>query len=277
MRRCVTSAAAMVLVAGAAAHAERFTVAIDPALSQVTATLTIQGQSAVDTSPVTGFVELSLDTVGAPVQVRGRDLRVELTETLNFNISFGFLGQFNSTLAGLVVQYANPGTVVGPVPIDANGAFLFAGVPADLEGVLNYTATGLVCAVLLNSTPPLPCTDTDDLSTEPTQSVDFDAVASISGRTVTLTASIDRTAPIDAANPSLGTIRVVGTVRGSVVVPVLPGDADASCNVNFTDITAVLANFGTEGPGVPGDTNADDVVNFTDITTVLANFGTSCD
>jgi hypothetical protein len=58
-----------------------------------------------------------------------------------------------------------------------------------------------------------------------------------------------------------------------------PGDADSSGSVNFTDITVVLANFGSTG--TPGQQNAGDAdcsgaINFTDITTVLANFGSNC-
>ena len=53
-----------------------------------------------------------------------------------------------------------------------------------------------------------------------------------------------------------------------------PGDADASGNVNFADITIVLANLGTTGPA--GDADASGAVNFADITTVLANLGASC-
>lgn len=57
-----------------------------------------------------------------------------------------------------------------------------------------------------------------------------------------------------------------------------PGDADRSGQVNFSDIPAVLANFGQAGGGtsILGDANGDSQVNFLDITTVLANFGTSC-
>lgn len=58
--------------------------------------------------------------------------------------------------------------------------------------------------------------------------------------------------------------------------PFLNGDADNSGAVDFSDITSVLANFGTTytpGAGGAGDANNDGVVNFSDITTVLANYG----
>lgn len=58
-----------------------------------------------------------------------------------------------------------------------------------------------------------------------------------------------------------------------------PGDTNGDGVVNFTDITTVLANFGSTGPAdclSAGDANGDGVVNFTDVTVVLANFGSTC-
>lgn len=274
--RTMLVAIAVALAAGQGARGERFTVPIDPSQSVVNVTLTLSGQSAVDSSPVRGHVELSLDTVRTPTQVRGRDFRLELTEDLILNISFGPFGAFNSRVDDLVIYYATPGTIIGPVPINS-GAFSFVQVPALTLGVLNYTATGLVCATLQSQNPPLPCTDTDDLSSEPVQAIDFNATLGVAGRLVTVQADIDRTAPIDPANPTLGTLRVVGTVRGSVTVPPIAGDADQDCAVTFSDITSVLANFGNTGSGITGDANNDGLVSFGDITAVLANFGAVCD
>ncbi len=57
-----------------------------------------------------------------------------------------------------------------------------------------------------------------------------------------------------------------------------PGDADGNGLVNFTDITTILANFGSAGSGcgIAGDSNADGTVNFTDITSTLAGWGSVC-
>lgn len=59
-----------------------------------------------------------------------------------------------------------------------------------------------------------------------------------------------------------------------------PGNADGNLVVNFGDITAVLASFGTSyvpTPGTgPGDADLDGSVTFADITSVLANFGAAC-
>lgn len=53
-----------------------------------------------------------------------------------------------------------------------------------------------------------------------------------------------------------------------------PGDADGNLVVNFSDVTTVLANFGSAGP--LGDANESGTVDFSDVTTVLANFGATC-
>jgi hypothetical protein len=59
--------------------------------------------------------------------------------------------------------------------------------------------------------------------------------------------------------------------------PVCIGDADGSGTINFSDITAVLANFGSTGaPGIQGDADNNGSVNFSDVTAVLANFGSNC-
>lgn len=52
------------------------------------------------------------------------------------------------------------------------------------------------------------------------------------------------------------------------------GDANRDRSVNFVDITAVLASWGTSGP--QGDANDDGSVNFVDVTAVLANFNIAC-
>jgi hypothetical protein len=67
-------------------------------------------------------------------------------------------------------------------------------------------------------------------------------------------------------------------ITASPGLPPCPGNADASASVNFTDVTAVLANFGTAyfPASGPGDTDGDGYVNFSDLTTTLANFGNAC-
>lgn len=60
------------------------------------------------------------------------------------------------------------------------------------------------------------------------------------------------------------------------VVVECPGDTNGDNVVNFTDLNAVLADFGLTGESLTGDVNGDGVVNFNDLNEVLANFGTEC-
>jgi len=72
--------------------------------------------------------------------------------------------------------------------------------------------------------------------------------------------------------------RIQGLTCTFTPPPACPGDANADGAVNFSDITAVLSNWGsnfTPATG-PGDANADGVVNFADITAVLSNWGATC-
>lgn len=55
------------------------------------------------------------------------------------------------------------------------------------------------------------------------------------------------------------------------------GDATLDNEVNFTDLNAVLASFGQNGPFLPGDANADNAVDFSDLNAVLTGFGQPCD
>jgi glucose/arabinose dehydrogenase len=68
----------------------------------------------------------------------------------------------------------------------------------------------------------------------------------------------------------------LSTTVTSTITPVdlCRGDANFDLVVSFSDITTVLANFGTVGP--PGDADASGLVNFGDVTTVLAHFGATC-
>jgi hypothetical protein len=59
--------------------------------------------------------------------------------------------------------------------------------------------------------------------------------------------------------------------------PVCQGDVNGDGVVNFSDLNAVLTDFGATGSGIPGDVNGDGVVNFADLNTVLTNFGFVCE
>lgn len=59
--------------------------------------------------------------------------------------------------------------------------------------------------------------------------------------------------------------------------PKCPGDTDGDNAVTFTDLNAVLADFGDAGPFLRGDSNQDGLVDFSDLNALLSAFGQSCD
>lgn len=85
----------------------------------------------------------------------------------------------------------------------------------------------------------------------------------------------------DPAAPDTGVgsapIVDMGAFEVQAAPPHCPGDADASGQVNFADITSVLTAFGTMvTPGGIGDADASGAVDFGDITSVLTNWGNAC-
>lgn len=276
MRGITATAMGVVLTLTGAASAERFSIPINTAQSTVSVTLTLQGRSATDTSPVSGFFAGELRSVNTPTELYVSDFDLTLTETLVLNISFGFLGSFNSTVTGFQLQYAQPGVDVGPSLLSM-GSFQFSAVPANLFGMLNYNATGLVCTALQGSM--LPCVATQDLSQQNPVSVDtLTGTITSAARVVTLVSSLDQTEFIDPLNPSLGTIRVVGTIRGSVTVPEpCPGDADGDGMVGLSDIAAIINNWAQDGaPRRPGDLDEDGLVGIGDLAQVIENWEAAC-
>lgn len=58
--------------------------------------------------------------------------------------------------------------------------------------------------------------------------------------------------------------------------PPCPGDLDADGDVDITDLSILLSQFGTTGTGLSGDLDADGDVDITDLATLLSAFGTIC-
>ena len=55
-----------------------------------------------------------------------------------------------------------------------------------------------------------------------------------------------------------------------------PGDVTGDGFVDFSDLNALLAQFGQTGPGLSADLNADGVVDFSDLNALLSRFGVPC-
>ena len=60
------------------------------------------------------------------------------------------------------------------------------------------------------------------------------------------------------------------------IPPLCTGDTNADFEVNISDLSVVLAQFGQTGATLAGDLNGDLLVDITDLAIVLAAFGDSC-
>ncbi len=65
-------------------------------------------------------------------------------------------------------------------------------------------------------------------------------------------------------------------VLAGTVTPACPGDADFDGQVNLSDLSLLLANFGCTGGGCSGDVNGDGGTDLSDLGLLLAHFGTTC-
>ncbi len=211
-----------------------FDVPIDTGQSTLTFQLCIAGSCDSDSSQVAGTVAIELDSVDDPGLLWLHDFDLQLTEDLQVSISWGPFGSFSASATGVAMTYAQPGLPMGPAIVSAS-SFALTDVPADGEGALTYTASGIPCFAL--EAASIPCSDTRYLEDEGTQAADeFSGTVTSVSRVVSLVSNIDVTAPLDEENPDLGTIRVFGTVRGEVFVPLPePGDIDQDGDVDLAD------------------------------------------
>ena len=64
----------------------------------------------------------------------------------------------------------------------------------------------------------------------------------------------------------------------TVIAPPCVGDVNGDQRVDLTDLSTLLANFGTSGGATIalGDLNGDGNVNLSDLAVLLGNFGLNC-
>jgi len=261
-------AAALVITTGAVALPANLT--IDQSQSSITVRLTILGSSATDTSPVTGYYKLDVNRLSGPTQVGLTDFRAALTRNLTLNVNLGLLGRFNSNANNLVVYYEHPGTLFGPVPINAN-AFTFTGISTLSTGTLVYTATGFVCTQLQSSGQP--CASTIDLANQPPSPQTVTGTLTVNNGIALVNGAIDSTQPLDPNNPALGTIRVTGTIVASGPI-VCAADFNRDRAVDFFDYLDFVQAFATVGTSA--DFNHDSVVDFFDYLDFVDAFAAGC-
>ena len=272
-RASLVSIAAFALLAGSASSlAQPVVIPIDESASFLEVTLSVSGFTDSDSSPVTGSVTVDPADPDFPDNLVFYAYDIALSENLNLVLSAGFLGQLTVNFNNLVVDDAFNGDVYF-APVIAN-QFTLVGAPSTLGGTLVYNSTGLFCAAI--SGAGLPCADTADLADQGVVLLDLSGNIEIAGNIITLSAEIDATAPLDPANPSLGTILFTGLIVGSAELPIEPGcpaDLNDSGTIDSDDLALLLGAFGT---GAGGDIDGDGDTDSDDLGLLLSGFGSAC-
>ncbi|UCC29338.1 MAG: hypothetical protein JSU86_14190 [Phycisphaerales bacterium] len=267
MRSLCCGSLAVVLVSTAAAGPIELQIDQTQSTADVELCLTILFTACdTDTTPVAESVTVSLDCPIAPGDISLHDFVFQLAEDVALNLSFGF-GDFDSIGYDVEVTYADAGNPLPPVAVSDN-AFAFTNVPAQVTGLLAYEATGLVCNAF--SSYGYDCIGAIDLITIPLDPLDMDGTITVSGNDVTLTLDTFISAPVDPANPELGTFTIDATMLAGGVSPSLwPGDLTGDDRVDLADHGRFVGCLAGPGPAAIGacqcaDLDEDDDVDLED-------------
>lgn len=262
----------------AAASVADLRVPVDPASSYIRVELCALGSCGSDTSPLTGYLEVALRPRRNPSELALRDFDVQATESLTIRISYGLLGRIDAVGTGLGAAHADPGPHQPFVPI-TGGEYVFVGVPYMMRGLVDYTATGIVCGLMQGA--GLPCSDRIDLAEQPPDTADeISGTIELTGQDVRLAGKITITQPIDPDNPDLGTMAGTIILSGSAALPA-PGDLDEDGDVDLNDFAGFQACFNgaARPPTIPGcelaDVDGDGDVDLNDFAQFQACFNGS--
>ena len=167
-----------------------------------------------DTANLVGAVVIALDNDRVPGELSLRDFDLQASRALNLNLSWVFgLATLHVTVTNLGVARASPGPLNPYYPV-SSGAFTGTNVPYQLQGIANYTASGLACTVLQGQ--GYPCNGALDFSTNgPGTVAAMPGTILVSNGMVHLHFEIALTNYLDDANPSLGTVAMIGVVNAA--------------------------------------------------------------
>lgn len=263
-----------VLCVSGGAIAQPLDFVVDPAQSSIDLgiTITVTGfgsDTDSDSSSVSGSVQASYDDPTAPTETSLFDFQGMIDTDLSYNWIPAPFSTAEAFLTGGMIQYADPGNVVGPVPV-VSGAFEFMDVPASLAG----TVTVDYSIFLLGSG-----SEVIDLSTLGA------AVTAIPGTvsyadgvvTVTNTISFDGEQPLVLNETEFGVVSFAGTatlVATATFEEACPADLATDGMLNFLDVSAFLSAFGSQDSSA--DFVPDGMFNFLDVSAFLAAYGAGC-
>lgn len=261
----------MVLATSAAAQPLDFVV--DPMQSSIDLTIeidlgTLGGDTDSDSSSVSGMVTASFDDPAAASESSLYDFFGAIDNDLQFDWVPAFLSTASATLTGGSVEYAEPGTILGPVPV-MSGDVTFPMVPTIVSGVLtvNYNiflfGSGSEIINLADLGPTA-----DDISGM--------IVVGMDDITLTNTIAIETSQPLIVEGSEIGTVIVTGsaTLVATAELPSCVPDFTDDGQLNFLDVSAFLGLFAAQDPAA--DINVDGQYNFLDVSLFLSLFGAGC-
>jgi len=246
---------------------------IDPARSSIDLTITLDlgalgGDSDSDSSSLSGTIDLAVDDSLSPADSSFHDLLAIMDSDLNYNWVPAFLSTADATLAGGYLEYAQPGVVIGPVPV-VGGEFVFPAVPMIVGGILsvNYNI------FLVGSG-----SEVIDLSTLDPAAEDFAGTMVVGDGTVTVSNSV----PIEGLQPlivdgsELGQVIFTGSATMVAVaqIPECLADMNGDGLLNFFDVSDFLTAYGNQDPAA--DFEPDGLYNFLDVSAFLTAYGAGC-
>ena len=173
-----------------------------------------------DTANVQGYVVVSLDDNGAPTAIALRNYDLQATRDMNLSLVWSILfelARINATATGLGLSHPSPGPQNSFYPV-SGGAFTAVNVPYQARGAANYHASGLACTALQNSGQS--CDGSFDLSQNgPSTVPSASGTVQVNNGVATVHLDITISQPLDASNPSLGTMTVHAIINASAAVP----------------------------------------------------------
>jgi len=183
---------------------------LDPAASELTTTLCIQGECSSDTHPLAGELLVVLAGNAAERQAALLDLRLAATTNHHADLDYGFGGRVTAVLSNLVIRHAAPAAPPTWQPVTEE-AVTFRTIPNILAGDLAYSATGLACALV--GSAGLPCVAVRDLAQRDPNTIDtLGSELVITAGRARLTGAFGFSERIVPDQPALG------EVRGAVVL-----------------------------------------------------------
>lgn len=203
-------------------HPYRFNA--DQAQSQIVVTANVLGNTKSDTSPVTGWLDVTLTPGQSPfVTAHITDLDLELTEQIYLDYGF-FVGWAKGTDIGVDMYEAGPAA-----PVNTDNSFLQTGNYLTGRGLFEYS-------FLFGAEQ-----GSIDLSTMGPVFSDIIGLVSQNGTTITLQIDMDIEYPLESDGTQLGTAWIQGTVIATAEVFWAPADLFSDGIVNFKDFAVFAA------------------------------------